>query len=196
MRSTSSNRFRVEVELDEKELRRVNLALRSLGEREGPLAMRRAFRKWTNAGKKTMAALAPYGRTSSTEKVRGQARPNPHIRDAVTAKVKGWRKGQILWAAIGIREIPRSYATPHWYSRWVEFGHALKRAPSPEMMAMRRARGAIRRREVRAAVTVGKVPGQFFMTRTLKTISPMIVPMLDVEIEKGIRKLQRAGGGA
>ena len=189
MRSTSSNRFRVEVELDEKELRRVNLALRSLGDREGPLAMRRAFRKWTNLGKKTMSALAPYGRNSSTEKVRGQARPNPHIRDAVSAKVKGWRKGQILWAAIGIREIPRSYATPHWYSRWVEFGHALKRAPSSEIMAMRRARGAIRRREVRAAVTVGKVPGRYFMTRTLQAVSPQLIPMLNAEIDKEAEKI-------
>ena len=189
MRTTSSNRFKVEVRLDDAELRRVNLRLKALGDREGPLAMRRAFRKWTTLGKKTMSRLAPYGRGNATETVRGTVRPNPHIRNAVASKVKGWRKGQVLWAAIGIREIPRSYATPHWYSRWVEFGHDLKAAPTEAIMQARRSRGAVRRGEIRATVKVGHVKGSFFMTRTLSAISPMLVPMLDVEIDKGAAKL-------
>lgn len=183
---TSSNKFRVEVTLDQTAFTQVNRRLRALGEKHASLAMRRAFRKWTTLGKKTMSALAPYGRRGSTEVVRGQVRPNPHIRDAVASKVKGWRKGQVVWAGIGIREIPRSYATPHWYARWVEFGHALKRRPSEGTMALRAARGE---RNVRSTVTVGKVQGRFFMTKTLSAISGRVVPMLEAEIDKEVEKI-------
>ena len=181
MPSTSSNSFRVEVTLDEASLKRTNLRLKALGEKHAGLAMRRGFRKWTTLGKKTMASFAPYGRSRSVETVRGQPRPNPHIRNAVAAKVKGWRKGQVVWAAIGIREIPRSYATPHWYARWVEFGHAIKVRPSEGVMAMRRARGETRRSAIGASVQVGTVRGSFFMTRTLAAIAPKLVPLLEAE---------------
>lgn len=185
----SSNKFRVEVQLDDKALSLVNKRLRALGDKNAGLAMRRAFRKWTTLGKKTMASLAPMGRPGPTEKVRGAERPNPHIKKAVASKVKGWRKGQVVWAAIGIREIPRSYVTPHWYARWVEFGHDIKRAPGQAVEQARRARGETRRSAIRATVTVGKVRGRYFMTRTLQAVSPQLIPMLDAEIDKEAEKI-------
>lgn len=185
----SSNRFRVEVQLDDKALSLVNKRLRALGEKNAGLAMRRAFRKWTTLGKKTMAALAPMGRPGPTEKVRGVVRPNPHIKKSIGTKVKGWRKGQVVWAAIGVKEIPRSYVTPHWYSRWVEFGHDIKVAAGQPIEQARIARGETRRKAIRATVTVGKVRGRYFMTRTLQAVSPQLIPMLNAEIDKEAEKI-------
>jgi hypothetical protein len=178
--------FGLVVELDAKAIEAVNARLRTLGGEGATRAMRNGFRRWTKVAQKAVEAAAPFGRTSSVETVRGAERPNVHLKFAVATKVKGYSKGQVVWAGVGIKEIAGSYLTPHWYLRWVEFGHDIKRRSTDEERRMLLARGESAK--LAKFRTIGKVKGSFFLTKTLKVVEPLAVPMLEEAIEREVSR--------
>jgi len=120
-------KFAVAVEIDVESVRRANSALLKLPTDLSQKALRRSFTKWSRGVKAAVAAAAPFGKPSPTERVRGVDRPNPHLKLNVSSKIKTYKRELVQWVAVGIREIPGSYLTPHWYLRWVERGHATYR---------------------------------------------------------------------
>lgn len=186
-RASRGRRFEVAAEIDDAAVRRINSALLKLGQQEAGKAMRRGFTKWSKAAKAAVSANAPFGRATAVEKVRGAVRPNVHLKFSAHAKVKGYRKGLVQWVAVGIKEIAGSYLTPHWYLRWVEEGHAIKRRGSDEYYRMQKARGNYGAKARMA--TVGRVLPNPFMRRTAQAVMPLAEGYLAVEIEKEIAKV-------
>jgi hypothetical protein len=185
----SSNNFKALVEIDGADIEQVNRYLRRLKTETASKALKRGIRNWTNLGKKTAKALAPVGPNRPTEKVRGTERPNPHIKDFVFTKVKGYSKGQIIWGSIGVKEIKGSYATPHWYLRWVEFGHAIKRRSTEAEAILLKSRGATKAEY--SKITIGQVRGTFFLTKALASISPRLLPIMQESIAKELAQETR-----
>jgi hypothetical protein len=182
----SSNKFTVLCEVSGRDIDAVNARLKDLGRDGAAKAMKSGFRKWTNFAKKLMVANAPFGRPGASEKVRGQSRINVHIRNNVATKVKGFSKGRVVWAAVGIKEKRGTYDTPHWYLRWVEFGHQLKRKPTTNEASLLKSRGEIIKKNT--TIKYGHVKGSHFMQRTLNMAEMRLLPMLNEAIDKQIDK--------
>jgi hypothetical protein len=182
----SSNKFTLLCEVSGRDIDAINARLKDLGRDGAARAMKSGFRKWTTFAKKLMVANAPYGRSSASELVRGQQRINVHIRNNVATKVKGFSKGRVVWAAVGIKEKRGTYDTPHWYLRWVEFGHSLKRKPTTNEAMLMKSRGEIIRKNT--TVKYGHVKGSHFMQRTMNMAEMRLVPMMHEAIDKEIDK--------
>jgi hypothetical protein len=183
----SSNVFKVAAEIDGAEIEELNRKLRRISVERAGKAMKSGFRTWGKRYAQAVVALAPYGRPNPTERVRGQERPNPHIRDMITVKVRGYRKGEVIWAAVGVKEVPGSYTTPHWYLRWVEFGHAIKRKSTEAEAILLKSRGYTRKKEY-GTITIGKVPGKFFMARALTQTQHLLLPMVEDALARQLEK--------
>lgn len=182
----SSNKFTLLCEVSGRDIDAVNDRLLKLGRDGASRAMRNGFRKWTTFAKRLMVANAPFGRSNASEVVRGHRRLNVHIRNNVATKVKGFSKGRVVWAAVGIKEKRGSYDTPHWYLRWVEFGHALKRKPTSIEAGLMKSRGEIVRKST--TVKYGHVKGSHFMQRTMNIAEFRLVPMVHEAIDKEIAR--------
>lgn len=180
----SSNAFRVAVEIDGGDIDRINRKLSHLAVPTATKAMKNGFRAWFKKVRATARQLAPFGEAAATEKVRGKLQPNPHIRDNLTYSVKGYSKGRVVWGALGVKEIRGSYMTPHWYLRWVEFGHDVKRAATaPEQMLLK-SRGERRYK----TITTGKVRGRFFIRRAYEANAYSLIPIMDQAIADQVLK--------
>ena len=217
-RGSTSRKFAVAAEIDSAAVRRINSALLNLSQKEAGLAMRRGFTKWGRFARATLAAAAPMGRATATEFVRGSVRPNVHLKFNVQAKVKGFRQGLVQWVAVGIKEIPGSYLTPHWYLRWVEYGHLIVRAVAegePRKMVKgadgvsrynpsyytehaawtERNRTELVRLRGRGLLTargkkvVGRSGGTKFISRTAPVVTAQAERYLMPEIEKALQKV-------
>lgn len=180
------NGFRLIVEIDGAEIEAVNRKLKALGDVRAANAMRNGFRKWTKRVATIAKAMIPQGKAAPTEKVRGEVRPNPHIRDFVTTKVVGYSRGKVIWAAVGVKELRGSYATPHWYLRWVELGHDLKRAATDEERIRLVTRGERRRKTM--TVKVGEVAGRFYLRRAGIAAEPYLLPIMEQAIADQVLK--------
>lgn len=170
-------------------VQRINAVLLSLPTKEAGNAMRRGFGKWTRAARKVVEANAPFGRATATEQVRGAVRPNVHLKFSGATKVKGYNKGLVVWAAVGIREIPGSYLTPHWYLRWVERGHAIKRAASKGEYEARIKRGD--KKKDASKTTVGHVRPNPFIRRSAVQSLSLAAPLIEAEVQKAIERFNR-----
>ena len=115
--ATLRNGFRLIVEIDGAEIEAVNRKLKALGDVRAANAMRNGFRKWTKRVATIAKAMIPQGKAAPTEKVRGEVRPNPHIRDFVTTKVVGYSRGKVIWAAVGVKELRAAGLTATAISR-------------------------------------------------------------------------------
>lgn len=177
--------FAMIVELDRDAVRRINARLLELSEVDARNAMRRGFGKWTRAAKKIVEANAPFGRSNPTETIRGSARPNVHLKFNAATKVRGYRKGLVQWAAVGIKEITGSYLTPHWYLGWVERGHALARRATAGERAYAISRGETPKTAGRKVY--GRVPPNPFMRRSANQALTLVEPFLLPEIDKAVR---------
>lgn len=182
----SSNAFVAVLEINGADIESVNRKLKALGTDRAQKAMRNGFRKWTSRVKSAAKSIAPYGSASATEKVRGEVRPNPHIRDFIATKVKGFSRGTVVWAAVGVSEIRGSYATPHWYLRWVEFGHEIKRRATEEEAIRMVTRGERRRKNMTR--TIGRVPGRFFLRSAAMATEPLLIPIMEQAIADQVAK--------
>ena len=149
-------------------------------------SLRNAFRKWTTMTKKVVAASAPYGRSGATEFVRGEKRPNVHIKNNIATKVKGYSKGTLIWAAVGVKEVRGTYVTPHWYLRWVEFGHDVKRKATMNEKMLLKSRGERIRKNT--TIKIGHVKGQHFIAKAVTVCSPRLVPMVEDAIADQVLK--------
>jgi len=178
--------FATIVELDKDAVRRINAALLSLPTKEASLAMRRGFGKWTRTVKKVVEANAPFGRATATEKIRGDIRPNVHLKFSAATKIKGYSRGLVVWAAVGIKEIRGSYLTPHWYLGWVERGHAIKRGASTLEYEARIKRGA--KKKEASKTTVGHVRPNPFIRRSAQASMQFAGPMIEAEVQKAIAR--------
>lgn len=178
--------FAVLVELDRDAVRRINARLLELSQKDAANAMRRGFGKWTKAAKVIVEQNAPFGRAASVEKVRGIVRPNVHLKFAGATRVKGYSRGLVVWAGVGIREISGSYLTPHWYLRWVENGHLIRRRATQLEMEARIKRGE--RKAEAAKTTIGRVPPNRFIRRSAQQSLGLAEPLLQAEITKAIAK--------
>ena len=78
------------------------------------------------------------------------------------------------------------YDTPHWYLRWVEFGHQLKRKPTTNEASLLKSRGEIIKKNT--TIKYGHVKGSHFMQRTLNMAEMRLLPMLNEAIDKQIDK--------
>ncbi len=183
----SRNSFTALVEIDGAEIETINRKLKRLGDDLAPKALKGGFRRWTTLCKRTARNLAPRGRDSATERVRGQERPNVHIADFIATKVKGYSKGRVVWAAVGVKEIRGSYATPHWYLRWVEFGHKIKRAATMPEQILLKSRGNEKKKDY-SRVVIGEVKGAFFLRKTLQICEPKLIPAIEDAIAAQIAK--------
>ena len=174
------------VELNHADIDRVNAKLRVLSDETAVKSLRNGMRAWLKVAKRTLAANTPRSRHGATESYRASRVPNVHIQDNLVTKVKGWKQGRIQWAALGVKQVKGSIITPHWYLRWVEFGHDIKATYSNEENIRRGTRGDRVRKSDRKVV--GKVPGRFFITKTYKAVSPLVVPLIEKAIDKQIKK--------
>lgn len=178
--------FATIVELDKDAVRRINAALLSLPTKEAGLAMRRGFGKWSRHARKLVEANAPFGRATATEFVRGSVRPNVHLKFSAATKVRGYQKGLVVWAAVGIKEIPGSYLTPHWYLRWVENGHAIKRKATGLEYEARIKRGSTKKEA--SKTTIGTVrPNPFIRKSAMQSIQ-LAAPLIEAEVQKAIQR--------
>jgi hypothetical protein len=188
----SRNAFAVTAEIDGAEIEDLNRRLRRLSVDRAGKAMKNGFRTWGKRYRQAVMALAPYGRSSPTEVVRGEVRPNPHIRDMIAVKVRGYRKGEVIWAAVGVKEVPGSYTTPHWYLRWVEFGHVIKRKSTEAEAILLKSRGYTRKKEY-GTIAIGNVPGKFFMAKALVQTQHLLLPMVEDALASQIEKEMTRG---
>lgn len=192
----SSNAFKVAVQIDGEELDRVNRYLSRMAVPAATKAMKSGFRAWFKKVRATAKQLAPFGVNKATEKVRGQEKPNPHVRDNLTYKVIGYSKGRVVWGALGVKEIRGSYMTPHWYLRWIEFGHDIRRKPYEGYVEMGSQAvlspytGEVRRYKRRKFTTakVGRVPGQFFIRRAYEANVYSLLPLMQEAISAQMLK--------
>lgn len=180
----SSNAFKVAVEIDGGDIDRINRKLSQLAIPTATKAMKNGFRTWFKKVRATAKQLAPMGDNKPTEMVRGQMKPNPHIRDNLTYSVKGYSKGRVVWGALGVKEIRGSYMTPHWYLRWVEFGHEVKRAATVNEQMLLKSRGERRFKTIR----VGRVPGRYFIRRAYEANAYALLPIMDQAIADQVLK--------
>ena len=187
----SRNSFTAVVEVNGADIELVNRKLKALGTHRAGNAMRSAFRKWTKRVASMVKASAPYGRSAATEKVRGLERPNPHIRDFVTTKVKGYSKGTVVWAAVGVKEIRGSYMTPHWYLRWVEFGHEIKRKATMEESIRLVTRGERKRKNM--TMSIGRVTGRHFLRSAAIAAEVLLIPIVEQAVADQVEK-EMSGG--
>lgn len=188
------NSFNISAEVNGADIEEVNRRLRRL---QGPYAteaMKTGFRSYTTRVAKLAKPLAPFGKATATEKVRGTERPNPHIRNHITTKVSGYSQGRVVWAAIGIKEKRGTYDTPHWYVRWVEFGHRIRRKATTEEQIRAKSRGETRKKEY-AFKTVGTVKGAFFLKRASEMASPYLLIDMQNAIAKVIEKYWGTSNG-
>ena len=187
MTSRQRSKLAISVELDDAIVREINKRLSRLEGEGATKAMRNGFRRWTTAVRRVVAKEAPMGRLASTEKVRGATRPNVHLKFNVTTRIRGYSRGRVVWAAVGIKEIRGTYLTPHWYLRWVEYGHDIRRAATQREQAYAKARGAVRKREY-GYVKTGRVEANPFLWRsfgmTRSLLLPMVVKAVDDQLEK------------
>lgn len=177
----------ITAELDGNAVDAINKALKRLDAEGAPKAMRNGFKRWTTVVRKVVAKNAPFGRATATEKVRGVIRPNVHLKWNVVTKAKGYAKGRVQWAAIGIREIRGSYLTPHWYLRWIEYGHNVVRAATPQEQLRQRTRGAERRREY-SKLVIGKVAPNPFLRRSLGETRGLLFPIMRDAVDRQLRE--------
>lgn len=178
--------FAVVLELDKDAVRKINSALLGLPTKEAARAMRRGFGKWGRVAKKIVESNAPFGRSKATEFVRGSVRPNVHLKFAAGTRVKGYSRGLVVWAAVGIKEIPGSYLTPHWYLGWVERGHAIKRKATQLEYDARIKRGETKK--TAGKTTVGHVRPNPFIRKSAAQSLGLVAPMLEQEIAAELRK--------
>ena len=183
----SSNSFKMVMEIDGANVENINAALRRLAQKDATKAIKNGFREWTRVTKKSVIALAPRGRSSKTERVRGEVRPNPHLKANLTTQVKGYSKGQLVWAAIGIKEQKGTYNTPHWYARWVEFGHVLKRRATKEEELRNLTRGNVKKKE-RTVTVIGFVPGKHFIAKAYAINEIRLMPIMEEHIARMVAK--------
>jgi hypothetical protein len=208
-------KFAVAVEIDAATVQRLNAALLKLPADLSQKAIRRSFQKWSRGVKAKVAAAAPFGKAKPTERVRGVDRPNPHLKLNVSSKIKTYKKELVQWVAVGIREIPGSYLTPHWYLRWVERGHSTYRRIGRIPRKIRGPMGMVKPSdwEIRVREWEGKnaaeiaaarkdgtisrsgfsrrvsfVPPNPFITRTAATSFRIIEPMVVAEVDKLLRE--------
>lgn len=146
----SRKAFDIAATIDEQSLKALNARLRKLEKQDAQAAIKKGFRQWTRTARKIVRALAP---------AKSNKREGGHIASSITTRIKGYQRGQIQWAAVGVKEQRGSRDTPHWYLPWVEDGHAIRR----------RRRGP----------QVGYVVGRKFMKRAAQQLSPMLVPMVE-----------------
>lgn len=180
----SRNTFKIAVEVDGADIESVNRKLSRLPDPLGSRAMKNGFREFFKRVRATARGLAPKGRPTATEKVRGEVKPNPHIRNFLAYTVRGYRRGTVVWAAFGVREKRGSYETPHWYLRWVEFGHDIKRAATEEEQIRLAARGERRYKTIK----IGSVKGQFFIRRSYEANAGALIPIMEQKIADQIAK--------
>ena len=178
--------FAIGCEIDEQALKRVNAELLKLGTDDARNAMRRGLRKWSTFTKKTLEAAAPFGRATATEKVRGQVKPNVHLKWSVTTKAKGYRQGLVQWIAVGVKRIDGSYLTPHWYHGWLENGHAIKRATSTQEKILLKQRGE--RGKALNFRVVGRAAPRNWIKRYRNMLSAMAVQFIEPEVEKAVQR--------
>lgn len=181
------NSFNISAEVNHADIELVNRELKRLATPYAAEAMKSGFRVYTRRVAKLATGLAPFGRPNPQEKVRGQIRPNPHIRNHITTKVAGYSQGRVVWAATGIKEKRGTYETPHWYVRWVEFGHRVRRKASAEEQLRARTRGETRKKEY-GFRTVGTVKGAFFLQRAAQMASPYLLNDIQDAVAKVILK--------
>lgn len=146
----SRKAFDIAATIDEQSLKALNARLRKLEKQDAQAAIKKGFRKWTRTARKVVRALAP--RKSNNPQ-------GGHIVNSITTRMKGYQRGQIQWAAVGVKEVRGSRDTPHWYLPWVEDGHAIRR----------------RRRGPQVGYSVGRK----FIKRAAQQLSPMLVPMVE-----------------
>lgn len=178
--------FAVVVELDKNAVQRINSALLNLPQKEAARAMRRGFGKWSRAARKIVEANAPFGRSSATEKIRGSVRPNVHLKFSAATRVKGYSRGLVVWCAVGIKEIPGSYLTPHWYLGWVERGHAIKRRATQLEYDARIKRGETKK--IAGKTQIGYVRPNPFIRRSATQSLGLAAPLIETEIAKEIAR--------
>jgi hypothetical protein len=183
--------FAASVEVDDAALRRINSALVRLEVKDARNAMRRGLGRWSREGRRFMASVAPFGKTSSVEQVRGITRPNVHLKFNVATKVKGYSKGLVTWAGIGVKEIRGSYLTPHWYLGWVENGHNLTRSATTQEKILMKSRGE--RVGPRTKRVIGRVPGHPWMKKYRPLVQSAAVRAVEPEVEKAIRRFYGQG---
>jgi hypothetical protein len=177
----------VRADIDGAAIDAINARLKALDKEGASAAMKSGFRKWSNVTKRVVAANAPFGKSKATEKIRGVIRPNVHLKWNVTTKVKGYAQGKVVWAAIGIKEIRGSYLTPHWYLRWVEYGHEVKRGATAQEQILLKSRGYERKKEY-SRITVGRVRPNPFLRRSLGETRPLLFPIMREAIQKQLEK--------
>jgi hypothetical protein len=178
--------FAVVLTLDEAEVRRINSRLLQLPQKEAARAMRRGFGKWSRVAKRLVEANAPFGRSNATEMIRGQPRPNVHLKFAAGTRIKGYSRGLVVWAAVGIKEIRGSYLTPHWYLGWVERGHAIRRRATALEYEARVKRGETKK--TAGKTTVGHVRPNPFIRRSAAQSLGLVAPLLEAEVAKEIAR--------
>jgi hypothetical protein len=179
----SGNAFKVAVEINYGDIDAVNRKLSKLAVPASTRAMKSGFRQWFKGVRSTAKALAPYGDTRAMETVRGQKRPNPHIRDHIAYTVRGYSKGRVVWGALGVKERRGSYDTPHWYLRWVEFGHEIKRRATQNEAMLLKSRG-----ERRMTMTIGRVLGKRFIERAYQANATRLLPIMEDAIAREVLK--------
>lgn len=182
----SRTSFKAACEIDYGAMDRINAALREMPEKTAGRALRNGFRAYTKLLRKTVESMAPMGSHRATEKVRGVERPNPHIKENIATTVKGYRRGTLIWAAVGVKEVPGSYVTPHWYLRWVEFGHDVKRRATGPEMSLLVSRGEPRRKNM--TIRTGRVPGKFFLRTATAATESWLLRYVEEALEKQIAK--------
>lgn len=178
--------FAIGCEIDERAIERINAQLLKLSQKDARNAMRRGFGKWGRATKKVLEANAPFGKASATEKVRGQVRPNVHLKWSVITKVKGYSKGLVQWIAVGVKRIDGSYLTPHWYHGWLENGHAIKRATTQAEKILLKQRGE--RGKALNFVQVGRSRPRNWIKKWRPVLSAMAPRYVEPEVEKAIKE--------
>jgi hypothetical protein len=180
----SRNSFKIAVELDQGDIEEVNRRLRRLPVPMAQKAMRNGFSEFLKRVRSTAKSLAPYGVNKPTEFVRGQSRPNPHIRDFLAYTVRTYGKGIVVWGAFGVKERRGTYETPHWYLRWVEFGHEIKRKATTFEQQLLKSRGEVRYK----TIGIGRVQGRFFIKRSYEINSSRLLPIIEQKIADQIAK--------
>jgi len=152
----SRKAFDISAEIDQQSLDALNARLRKLEKQDAQTAIRKGFRQWTRTARKVVRAVAPP---------KSKKREGGHIVSSITTRIKGYQRGQIQWAAVGVKEKRMSRDTPHWYLPWIENGHAIRRK--------------------RRGPQVGYVLGRKFIRRSAQILAPMLVPM----VERALREV-------
>ena len=159
---TSSPKFVLAVKVDENDLRAVNARLESLATTDARKAIRRGFRRWMTEAKRVAKSLAPAKSKGSTVRVRGETMPNTHLRTSIVSRTRGYSRGAVQWAAVGVKS-GHNYP-PDWYLYWVEYGHAIRR-----------------RRRGRALANVAPT---YFLRRTAQIMTPKLPAIVSAAVDE------------